>query len=234
MEISTIIAVVLLLVFLVTLLYAAMPSPNTGFFKSDIFPELDAIHNIRGDVMREVDEVLMNPQNLDNWPEKDLYDDGDWKIFPLYAFNTWVDDNCQKMPTLTNFVKSIPNLRIALLSKLSPGMKLKPHRGWKDHSNNVLRCHYGLIVPDGCYIAVDTSHETDPSKINKQYHKNDSWLVFDDSETHFAENTSDKERLVLIVDIQRPDHIPKGTSTLGDTKELTNIVDYYKKRNIKN
>jgi len=230
MEIVIIIAV--LIVFLI-IVYTLLPSSDNGFFKPDIFPELESIHDMRDDIMVEVDEVLKNPQNLENWPEKDLYEEGEWKIFPFYAFDTWVEDNCRKMPTLTKFIKSIPNLRIALLSKLSPGIKLKPHRGWKDHSNNVLRCHYGLIVPDGCYIAVDTSHETDPSKINKQYHKNDEWLVFDDSETHFAENTSDEERLVLIVDIERPSHIPKGTSTLGDTKELTNIVDYYKKRNIK-
>jgi aspartyl/asparaginyl beta-hydroxylase (cupin superfamily) len=34
--------------------------------------------------------------------------------------------------------------------------------------------------------------------------------VFDDSKTHGAFNNSDEERIVLIVDLIRPDHIPLG------------------------
>jgi aspartyl/asparaginyl beta-hydroxylase (cupin superfamily) len=195
------------------------------FHNTDIFPELENIHKIHNNIMKEINIVLEDQQNWMNWPEKDLYENnGNWRIFPLYAFGIWVNDNCSKVPILTKFIKSIPNLKLATLSKLSPGMKLKPHRGWGNHSNNVLRAHYGLIVPENkCYIKVN-------DKI--KYHKEKKWIIFDDSEMHMAENKSDKERLVLIIDLERPKNISKGTSSVGDSKELLEIVKYFKNRQL--
>ena len=57
-------------------------------------------------------------------------------------------------------------------------------------------------------------------------------MTFDDSKTHYSENMSDKNRVVLIIDIERPSNIKTGTSEVGDSKELLNIIDYYKKNNI--
>lgn len=194
----------------------------------DVFPELVKIHKLRSKIMNELDNINSNEWN--DWPEKELYaTDNEWKIFPLYAFNIWVNDNCNKMPTLTKFIKSIPNLKIAILSKLSPGMKLVPHRGWGEHSNFVLRAHYGLVVPENkCYVMV-----SDDNINEKRYHSNDKWLIFDDSKIHMAENESNNERIVLILDIVRPKNIKKGESDVGDTKELLEIVNYFKNKNIK-
>jgi len=36
----------------------------------------------------------------------------------------------------------------------------------------------------------------------------------------------------LIIDIEIPNNIQKGTSYVGDTKELVEIIEYFKKRNI--
>lgn len=33
-------------------------------------------------------------------------------------------------------------------------MKLIPHQGWATHSNNIMRCHYGISVPEYCFISV--------------------------------------------------------------------------------
>jgi beta-hydroxylase len=196
---------------------------NFTFFKY-IFPELTHIHKYRKSILKEIYPIT----NWNYWTEKELYNgipNSDWKIFPYYAFGIWVEENCIKTPILTKFIKSIPNLKLATLSKLSPGMKLKPHRGWGNHSNNVLRCHYGLIIPKNlsCYVMVEDEI---------QYHANDEWLIFDDSKTHMAENRSTKDRIVLIIDIKRPDTIPPGDSIVGDTKELLEIVNYFKNKNI--
>jgi aspartyl/asparaginyl beta-hydroxylase (cupin superfamily) len=205
---------------------------NLRFFNvHDVCPELTSIHQKRPVILSEVNSILSDPKNWEYWPEKNLYDGrhgSNWKIFPYYAFGIWIQDNCNKTPELTKFIKSIPNLKLATLSKLSPGMKLIPHRGWGNHSNHVIRCHYGIIVPKGvqehpCYIKVD--HELRP-------HKNDEWMVFDDSKTHMAENKSEEDRVVLIIDIARPPHIPKGTSIVGDSKELVEIVNYFSKKHL--
>jgi len=196
------------------------------FYNVDnVYPELRKIHKLRDKIMKE----MANIDNWNDWPEKELYDNnGTWKIYPLYAFDVWVTNNCKSLPTLTKFIQSTPNIKLAILSKLSPGMKLVPHRGWGKHSNNVLRAHYGLNVPENkCYIGV-----SDDNREEKQYHKNDDWIVFDDSKNHMAENTSDHDRIVLIIDMERPDYIKKGSSKIGDTKELLEIINYFKKRNI--
>lgn len=197
---------------------------------NEVCPELNKIHKVRNKILDELSHIEMNGGEWNDWPEKNLYDSkGTWKIFPFYAFDIWVEENCKKMPTLTNFIKSIPNLKLATLSKLSPGMKLTPHEGWGKHSNFVLRSHYGLIVPENkCYVMV-----SDDDRKEKQYHKNDRWIIFDDSKTHMAENSSKYDRIVLILDITRPKNIKKGKSKIGDTNELLEIVNYFKKKNIK-
>lgn len=193
----------------------------------EICPSLDLINDISDDILEEVSKILSDEWN--DWPEKNLYEkNGQWKIFPFYAFNIWVDDNCKKCPKTCAFLKKIKGLKLATFSKLSPSMKLVPHKGWGDHSNHVIRCHYGLIVPKNCYISV-----SDETKEEIKYHGKFKWLIFDDSKTHYAENKSKYDRIVLIVDIERPKYIKTGTSDIGDSKELLDIVNYFRSKNIK-
>lgn len=173
---------------------------------------------------------VMNKNMWNDWPEKHLYDgSGKWKIFPFYAFGIWENENCNLCPTIHAFLKQIPNLRLATLSKLTPKMKLKPHMGWGSHSNHVIRCHYGLVVPNNCYISVKNNDNESLEEI--QYHKQFEWLLFDDSKIHYAENKSNEDRIVLIIDIERPNNIEIGKSQIGDTKELVEIINYFKQKN---
>jgi aspartyl/asparaginyl beta-hydroxylase (cupin superfamily) len=57
-------------------------------------------------------------------------------------------------------------------------------------------------------------------------------MCFDDSKTHYAENSSDSDRVVLIVDIIRPNNIQTGKSDVTDSKELLEIIDYFRKINV--
>jgi aspartyl/asparaginyl beta-hydroxylase (cupin superfamily) len=237
----------------------------------EINPELEKIDIIKHKIYKEMLNVY-NKKSWEDWPEKNLYNTGNWKIFPFYAFDIWIKENCEACPETYKFLKSIKGLKSALLSKLSPKMKLNPHKGWGRHSNYVIRCHYGLLVPEGCYISVSnrnkpplfksfTSGESfgffKKEKIKSKasgeskgffksmvydeydrkeeirFHKQFKWLCFDDSKTHYAENTSDSDRIVLLLDIERPLNISVGTSIEGDTEELTAIINYYKSRNIK-
>jgi ornithine lipid ester-linked acyl 2-hydroxylase len=192
----------------------------------EICPSLYNIHNYRHKIYHEVYDLKQ--YTWINWPEKNLYENsGTWKIFPFYAFNRWDMDNCKKCPTIYNFLMTIPNLKTASLSKLSPGMKLNQHRGWGSYSNHVIRCHYGIIVPDNCYISVTRNNIE-----KKQYHKQFKWLIFDDSELHYAENKSNYDRIVLIIDVKRPSNIRTGNSEIGDTSELLEIANHFRNKNI--
>jgi ornithine lipid ester-linked acyl 2-hydroxylase len=192
-----------------------------------IYPELLIFNKYYRVIQNEVNQVLY--QKWIDWPEKELYQNSvSWTIFPFYGFGVYDLENCQKMPVLAKLLSTIPNLKLATLSRTSPSTKLTPHRGWKSHSNHALRCHFGIYVPEN----KSSIHVKINDKEYKQYHKNNSWLVFDDSEIHWSENNSNQDRIILIVDIERPNHVPKGTSDVEDTKELTNLIQHFQNKNL--
>ena len=224
---------------------------NFFYNVDDISTDLNKIETNKISIYNECIEVYKNIAWTD-WPEKQLYaEKNGWKIFPFYAFGIWAKDNCKSCPTIFKFLKKIKGLKLATLSKLSPHTKLLPHYGWAKHSNHVIRCHYGLLVPKGCYISVSNNavpplyKNSDKLKsypkniynydksgyINEEirFHTQFKWLIFDDSKVHYAENMSDSDRIVLIIDVERPSTIKTGKSKIGDTKELMEIVNYYKK-----
>lgn len=186
-----------------------------------VYPELEVFKDNRNKILEEVNKI--NNNEWKDWPEKNLYaQDMSWKVFPFFGFGIWIDHNCNKCPEISKIIKNIPNLRTASLSKLDPGTKLTPHQGWASLSNNVLRCHYGIIVPDDCYIYVESE---------KQQMLKNEIIVFDDSKTHSAGNFSNDERIVLILDIERPDFVEKGKSECKDTQELLSFVKSFKMMN---
>jgi aspartyl/asparaginyl beta-hydroxylase (cupin superfamily) len=136
------------------------------------------------------------------WPERHLYGmtwdvaglfpGHGWGVVGLYAFGRKLDDNCARCPLTTQLVEAIPGMSTAGFSCLTPGTHIKPHRGYSDA---VLRCHLGLIVPEGCSMRV--AGETR------------SWsegrcLVFDDTSEHEVWHRGDRPRIVLLLDFPRP------------------------------
>jgi ornithine lipid ester-linked acyl 2-hydroxylase len=198
---------------------------DTAFYDPKMFPELKKIEKNKNNITKEYQQL--NSKWVP-WPEKHLYEHerDNWKVFPLYAFGFWVNKNCQKMPVLTKFLKSIPNLKVALLSKLGPKSKLESHKGWGQYSNNIVRCHFGLKVPKSCFMAVK---QNDHSNYQKQYHQEKKWLVFDDAKEHYACNNSDEERVILIIDLVRPNFIKRGQSDVKYSAELANMVEEFRK-----
>jgi aspartyl/asparaginyl beta-hydroxylase (cupin superfamily) len=190
---------------------------------AEVNPKLNNIYNNLGEIHKEVNNIRKEIWN--DWPETWLYDTNKkWNIIPFIVFGKEVKKNCIKCPKLYEFIKSVPEINIATLSKFSPGLKLDTHQGWSNHSNYIIRCHFGLDVPPGCYMSVADSEF---AKGERKYHKNNEWLCFDDSKYHYAHNSSDKERIILIVDVKRPKHIKEGASVFEDSKEFLNIVKYY-------
>ncbi len=201
------------------------------FYDHVLFPELKKIKIYEDEIIKEFQNFEKKQNNWIAWPEKHLYDykRDNWKVFPFFAFGAWSEKNCNIMPNLTKYLKSIPNLKVALLSKLGPKSKLEPHKGWGDYSNYIIRCHYGLKIPssDTCFMAVKND---DSDMYEKQFHKYKNWLVFDDSKVHYASNESNKEeRIILIIDLERPKFIKDGTSDVKYSEELANLIKEFKK-----
>lgn len=204
---------------------------NKRFYEvEEVYPQLISIYELNHQIEREVKNVTTNADEWIDWPEKYLYDENNssWKIFPFYAFGTWVNKNCELCPVIAKYLKSIKGLKMASLSKLSPNLKLEPHQGYSEHSNYILRCHYPIIVPKKKKSCVIKLAENYDSKFESRYYKKFKWIIFDDSKVHYVENSGESDRIVLLIDIERPNFVEVGKATGGDTKELLQIVNYFR------
>jgi aspartyl/asparaginyl beta-hydroxylase (cupin superfamily) len=231
-----IILLIIFLIFILIYFYKSTKKENILLNKNfytieETFPHLNKIYNNLDIYKKEINNVVKDKSWI-NWVEKDLYDSKekmDWKIFPFCGFNIWVDQNCQKCPELTKFLKSIPGLKIAILSQMTPGTKLAEHRGWANHSNHVLRCHFNFIIPKNCFISVGDKLENSKNIIREvKKYKQDKWIVFDDSKLHYTWNNGNSNRIVLILDIERPKNVKTGIATKGETKELIDLINSFK------
>ncbi len=226
--------VILILLILCFFLLKSKKLNKNYYTVKETYPFLNKIYDNLNNYKKEVNNIVNN-KNWFNWVEKDLYEGNtktsDWKILPFYGFNIWVKDNCDLCPELTKFIKSIPGLKTAILSKMGPDTVLTEHRGWGHHSNKVLRCHFGFDIPNNCFVSVG-DYEGNKIKREVKQHEQDKWLIFDDSKFHFTYNKSNKNRIVLIIDIDRPNNVKEGTSKAGDTKELTELINAFKNKTL--
>ncbi len=133
----------------------------------------------------------LDPTSRMPWPERQLYNEG-WDVVGLYAFGHKLADNCARCPTTTRLIEAIPGMSTAGFSYLAPGTHIVPHRGY---TNAVLRCHLGLIVPEGCSMRV--ANET------RQWQEG-RCLVFDDTSEHEVWHKGSEPRVVLLLDFPRP------------------------------
>lgn len=136
-----------------------------------------------------------------------------WKIFTFKIWNWTVRKNCAACPKTTDILKQIPHLTAASVSILEPGVTIKPHRG---DTNAIMRSHLGLQVP---YSLPDCGFRVGYKDVSWE---NGKVLVFNDAARHTAWNHTDKRRVVLIIDVMRPEFVHKKFWICGMV--LTNLV----------
>lgn len=206
------------------------PKLNKRFYQVDeVYPFLSNIHEFNKQIEQEVINVVLNQDKWLDWPERNLYEESthSWKIYPFYVFGVWVNQNCESCPILTKFLKSIKGLKTASLSRLTPGTKLVPHQGYASHSNYVLRCHFPIILPKKKKSSKMYVADNYESKFESKSYQKFKWIIFDDAKVHYSENYGESERVVLLLDIARPDFVEVGKSDEEDTAELEELIKYF-------
>lgn len=132
---------------------------------------------------------------LDAQPQG-LTDQGRWSVLYFYKGGRRVEATTRACRRTSEVVDSIPGAGEAgqtYLSVLRDGTHIKPHFG---PSNTKLRCHLGIVVPEGPRIRIgEESYEW----------REGQCLVFDDSFEHEVWNNSGSQRVVLIIDFWHPD-----------------------------
>lgn len=128
--------------------------------------------------------------------EQDITDRGKWSVLYFHKGGRRVDETTRACRQTSEIVDVIPGTGEAgqtLLSVLRGGTHIQRHYA---PTNVRLRCHLGIVVPDGARIRIGEE---------KYEWQEGQCLIFDDSFDHEVWNDSGSERVVLIIDFWHPD-----------------------------
>ena len=150
-------------------------------------------------ILEELNELIIKreiPGIEEYFKEQNkLTDNKKWKSFPLFLYGYEFIDNSSVCPNTTMLLRNVEGMCLGMFSILTAGNQIPPHKG---PYKGVLRCHLGLVIPpdkENCYIEVDG--------IKKNWDAG-KCICFDDTHLHMARNFSDRDRVVLFIDIIRP------------------------------
>jgi len=174
--------------------------PAEPVFPPSVFPWTERFEQEWTTVRAELEPLLAERERLPAFHEvspdqKRISREDHWKVFPLFVFGDPCEENCRRCPETTRLLSSVPGLRNAMFSILSPRYRIPPHRG---PTNGIIRIHLGLIVPrdaENCRIRVaDRVFGWSEGRC----------VVFDDHYEHEVWNDTDEQRVVLFFDVDRP------------------------------
>lgn len=176
--------------------------PERPVYDSQLFPWTRLLEANWKTIRDELGRVLRLRDDLPRLYEisPDNYrvsSDNRWKTFALRGFGYWAALGRQLCPETTQLLARVPRLESAFFSVLDPGARIPLHRGIP---KGLLRCHLGLVVPEQrerCQMILDgVPHSWQEGRT----------LVFDDTYYHEVHNDTDQERIVLLLDFERPMH----------------------------
>lgn len=174
--------------------------PDTPFFEPAMFPQLNELRDNWEAIAEETRGVLKHREAIPGFQElsPDQYriaTEKNWRTFVLFGFGERLEKNCAQMPRTAEMLSRIPRIQIAWLSILAPGYHIPAHTGV---TKGIIRTHLGLIIPkdaEKCRIRVgDKIKHWQPGEL----------VVLDDTFEHEVWNDTDEERVVLLLDFERP------------------------------
>jgi aspartyl/asparaginyl beta-hydroxylase (cupin superfamily) len=131
-----------------------------------------------------------------------------WDAINFVTYRHWYRRNCPAFPKTLALLNSIPDLITAYVSILAPGAGLPPHNG---DTNTTYRCHLGLVVPssdvDRC--GLDVGGERTSWREGEAF-------AFNEAHRHFVWNHTDRERIILVFDVLRPEYRQQKLRICGD------------------
>ena len=150
-------------------------------------------------------------------PNAHLAGDASWSAYHLLKGGEPVEGHADRFPQTLAALELAPLPRVpgrapmALFSLLTPGAHIRPHHGL---FNFRLICHLPLIVPPDCTLRVGNRQ--------RQWREGEL-LIFDDSMEHEAWNRSDRQRIILLFEIWRPEIGEADREALTLLLEAANI-----------
>lgn len=125
----------------------------------------------------------------------ELNKESNWKLAMIFGYGKPIDEVKSSFPLTLSILTKLPEVQNAAFSLLKAGGSIPPHVG---STASILRYHLALIVPDnGKHSWLTVAGVNIPWGEGKG-------ILFDDTFEHSARNGAEKDRVVLIVDIFRP------------------------------
>ena len=201
--------------------YKEEGEPN--FFNPHDFKWVVDIENHWKEIKPEVENLVRDTdQAFTSNKYVGLTKDDSWSS---YSFLFWqirvrkerLGDKC---PTLNKYLQQVPGLVSFSLSRIAPHTTLEPHRG---DTNAVMRCHLGIEIPAGLPECGLQAGE------GQQGWEEGKWLFFNDAYKHSAWNNTDKRRIVIIMDVIRPEFLYKTRSICANIRARHLVIQLQSK-----
>ncbi len=180
------------------LMYLFSAAPNRPVLNASEFPELKKLRDnwqtIRDEALTLYDEGRIRTAARNNdWGFHSFFRSG-WSRFYLKWYEDFLPSARELCPKTVELLAAIPTVHGAMFAMLPAGAKLGSHR---DPFAGSLRYHLGLVTPnsDQCRIFVDGQVCT---------WRDGEDFLFDETFIHRAENLTDKNRIILFCDVERP------------------------------
>jgi beta-hydroxylase len=180
------------------LMYLFSSVPNKPYLSLNSVPDLSLL-NTNWETIRNEALVLKKSELIKG---SDKYDDigfnsffrRGWKRFYLKWYNDFHSSAYEHCPKTIDLLRKTPSIKAAMFVVLPAGSDLPEHR---DPYAGSLRYHLGLITPnsENCKIVVDGE---------SYFWKDGEAVLFDETYVHHAFNKTDRDRLILFCDVERP------------------------------
>ncbi|MFO7304790.1 MAG: aspartyl/asparaginyl beta-hydroxylase domain-containing protein [Gammaproteobacteria bacterium] len=184
-------------------LFSAVPT-RQPYIDVNRFPELAVLQQnwetIRDEALRLFDEGYIRAASTYNDLGFNSFFRRGWKRFYLKWYGEFLPSARSLCPKTTALLEQLEIVNAAMFTLLPPGSRLGKHR---DPFAGSLRYHLGLSTPNSerCAIVVDGE---------AYYWRDGEAVMFDETFIHYAYNETDKPRLILFCDIDRPLRNPIG------------------------
>lgn len=114
-----------------------------------------------------------------------------WEQWPLIWDRHVVESNAKFSPQTIDILKSIPGIKVAAFTRMKGNTVLKRHTD-NVGENYKFTYHLGLKCPEGCHL----HHFT----LGQNVEENGKHIIFDARLPHWAENSSEEDRVILYIE----------------------------------
>lgn len=129
-----------------------------------------------------------------------------WKVRSLRVWGVEMYEIQKHFPETLRLLSGIDGVINVGFNLLEPQSAIKPHCG---DTNAIVRCHLGLIIPE--------ENETCALKVNGEIKNWQQGKVigFTDAYEHEAWNKTDKQRIIMLFDILKPEYASQKNRISG-------------------